>query len=53
VRGTGVLPVTFIDAKGALGALTSKASDYVYSQAQPALWAVYLVQSGRYKDAIE
>jgi tetratricopeptide (TPR) repeat protein len=53
VRGTGVLPKTFSDAKGDLDALTSKAAEYVYSQAQPALWAVYLVDSGRYQEAIE
>jgi tetratricopeptide (TPR) repeat protein len=53
VRGTGVLPKTFFDAKGELDALTSKAAEYVYSQAQPALWAVYLVDSGRYREAIE
>ena len=53
VRGTGVLPNTFSDAKGDLDALTTKAAEYVYSQAQPALWAVSLVDSGRYQEAIE
>jgi tetratricopeptide (TPR) repeat protein len=53
VRSTEVLPKTFFDAKGDLDALTSKAAEYVYSQAQPALWAVYLVDLGRYQEAIE
>jgi len=53
VRGSGVLPKTFSDSKGDLDALTSKAAEYVYSQAQPGLWSAYLVGSGRYREAIE
>jgi tetratricopeptide (TPR) repeat protein len=53
VRGTGVLPKTFFDAKEDLDALTNKAAEYVYSEAQPALWAVSLVDSGRYQEAIQ
>jgi len=47
------LPKTFFDAKEDLDALTSKAAEYVYSEAQPALWAVSLVDSGRYQEAIQ
>jgi tetratricopeptide (TPR) repeat protein len=53
VRGPGVMPMRFSDAKGDLEALTSKAAEYIYSQSQPALWALYLVESGRYQEAIE
>ncbi len=53
VRGSGVMPKTFSDAKGDLDALTNKAAEYVYAQSQPALWAAYLVDSGRDQEAIE
>jgi tetratricopeptide (TPR) repeat protein len=53
VRGSGVMPKTFSDAKGDLDALTNKAAEYVYAQSQPALWANYLVDSGRFQEAIE
>jgi tetratricopeptide (TPR) repeat protein len=47
------MPKTFSDAKGDLDALTNKAAEYVYAQSQPALWAAYLVDSGRDQEAIE
>jgi hypothetical protein len=53
VRGAGVLPKTFSDEKGDLDSLLTKAAEYVYSQSQPALWAAYLVDSGRYQEAID
>jgi tetratricopeptide (TPR) repeat protein len=53
VRGDGLSPRTFTGASDQLGKLTSEASEYVYSQSQPALWAAYLVDSGRYQEAIE
>jgi tetratricopeptide (TPR) repeat protein len=52
VRGPGVMPMTFSDARGDLNVLTSKVAEYIYSQSQPALWALYLVESGRYQEAI-
>jgi tetratricopeptide (TPR) repeat protein len=53
VRGSGVMPTTFSDAMGHLDALTNKAAEYVYAQSQPALWAAYLVDSGRDQEAID
>jgi tetratricopeptide (TPR) repeat protein len=53
VRGDGLLAQTFTGANHQQGQLTSKAAEYVYSQSQPALWGAYLVDSGRYQEAIE
>jgi tetratricopeptide (TPR) repeat protein len=53
VRGDGLLPHTFTGASDQLAKLSTEAAEYVYSQSQPALWAVYLVDSGRYQEAIE
>ncbi len=53
VRGAGLLPKTFSDEKGDLDLLLTKTAEYVYSQSQPALWAAYLVDSGRDQEAIE
>jgi tetratricopeptide (TPR) repeat protein len=53
VRGDGLLARTFTGASDQLGKLTTEAAEYVYSQSQPALWATYLVDSGRYGEAIE
>jgi tetratricopeptide (TPR) repeat protein len=53
VRGDEILPATFRGAGGDLRKATSEASEYVYSQSQPALWAAYLVGSGRNQEAIE
>jgi hypothetical protein len=52
VRGDGLLARTFTGASDQLGKLTTEAAEYVYSQSQPALWATYLVDSGRYGEAI-
>jgi tetratricopeptide (TPR) repeat protein len=53
VRGDGISAQSFTGASDQLGKLTSEAAEYVYSQSQPALWAAYLVDSGRYQEAIE
>jgi tetratricopeptide (TPR) repeat protein len=53
IRGPGIMPMKFSDEKGDLGLLTAKAAEYVYSQSQPALWAIYLVESSRFQEAIE
>ena len=47
VRGTGLLPKTFEGGAGELDALTTKAAEYIYSQSEPALYLVYLVNNGR------
>jgi tetratricopeptide (TPR) repeat protein len=52
VRGDGVSPKTVVGAAGTLDALTTDAADYVYSQAQPAQWALYLVSVERFEEAI-
>jgi tetratricopeptide (TPR) repeat protein len=53
VRGAGVLPHTFTGTSGQLSKLTTEAAEYVYSQSQPGLWTVYLVDLGRYREAID
>jgi tetratricopeptide (TPR) repeat protein len=53
VRGEGLLPQSFTGASEQLDKLTTEAAEYVYARSQPALWAVYLVDSGRYQEAIE
>ncbi len=52
VRGNRVLPKTFTGPEGDLDALTTKAAEYVYGQAQPAAFADYLVNSGRSAEAV-
>jgi tetratricopeptide (TPR) repeat protein len=53
VRGDGLLPQTFSGASDQLAKLTTEAAEYVYAQSQPALWAQYLIDSGRYQEAIQ
>ena len=52
VRGDGVAPKTFAGTSGDLARLTTEAAEYVYAQAEPALWAYYLVGMGRNQEAI-
>jgi tetratricopeptide (TPR) repeat protein len=52
VRGTGILPKTFVDEGRNLEKLETQAGEYVYSRSQPGLWTNYLSNSGRYDDAI-
>jgi tetratricopeptide (TPR) repeat protein len=52
VRGDGVLPRTFIGNATALPALTGEAAEYIYGEAQPYLYATWLVNAGRYEDAV-
>jgi tetratricopeptide (TPR) repeat protein len=42
VRGSGILPKTFIDEARDLDKLLTQAGEYVYGQSQPGLWAAYL-----------
>jgi tetratricopeptide (TPR) repeat protein len=53
VRGDGISAQSFTGASDQLGKLTSEAAEYVYSQSQPALWAAYLDDSGRYQEAVD
>jgi tetratricopeptide (TPR) repeat protein len=52
VRGDGVVPKSFDGAATDLDRLIRQAGEYVYGQTQPALFAVYLLQSGRNDEAI-
>jgi tetratricopeptide (TPR) repeat protein len=53
VRGAGVLPKTFADAKGDLNALVTKAAEYVYGESQPGSFAHYLANDvARYDDTV-
>ncbi len=52
VRGDGVAPKTFAGAAGDLHRLIVLAGEYVYGQTQPALFAVFLLNSGRNEEAI-
>jgi tetratricopeptide (TPR) repeat protein len=52
VRGSGILPRTFVDEARDLDKLSVQAGEYVYGQSQPGLWAAYLANSDRSEDAI-
>jgi tetratricopeptide (TPR) repeat protein len=52
VRGDGVPARTFVEDPEALGKLTAAAAEYVYGQAQPAQWTMYLATAGRNSEAI-
>jgi tetratricopeptide (TPR) repeat protein len=52
VRGDGVAPKTFVGPAGALASLTIQAAEHVYAESQPAVWAYYLQNAGRYEEAI-
>ncbi|HSZ50728.1 MAG TPA: tetratricopeptide repeat protein [Caulobacteraceae bacterium] len=53
IRGDGVAPKTFEGGPGELDKLSTQAAEYVYGQSQPALYAVYLSDSGRDAEAID
>jgi tetratricopeptide (TPR) repeat protein len=52
VRGTGILPKTFIDEARHLDKLLTLAGEYVYGQSQPGLFAAYLANNDRNDEAI-
>ena len=52
VRGKGILPKTFTDDGRHLEKIQTEAAEYVYGQAQPALWASYLNNHGRADEAL-
>jgi tetratricopeptide (TPR) repeat protein len=52
VRGTGILPKTFIDEARHLDRLLTLAGEYVYGQSQPGLFAAYLANNDRNDEAI-
>jgi tetratricopeptide (TPR) repeat protein len=53
IRGNGVPPRTFSAPVADLAKLSVEAAEYIYSMSQPARWATYLNNSGRYAEAIE
>jgi tetratricopeptide (TPR) repeat protein len=52
VRGTGILPKTFVDEARHLDKLLTLAGEYVYGQSQPGLFAAYLANNDRNDEAI-
>jgi tetratricopeptide (TPR) repeat protein len=52
IRGTGIAPKSFNGPVADLDGLTRAAAEYVYSEAEPAQWALYLQQAGRYQEAV-
>lgn len=53
VRGGNVPAKTFKGPVDELAELTTQAAEFVYAQSQPARWSAFLVESGRYKEAVE
>ncbi len=52
VRGAGVMPKRFAGPASSLGALTTRAAEYIFGQSQPYLFALYLWQNDRNAEAI-
>jgi tetratricopeptide (TPR) repeat protein len=52
VRGAGVMPKLFAGPASSLGALTTRAAEYIFGQSQPYLFALYLWQNDRNAEAI-
>ncbi len=52
MRGDGVPPRSFAGGAAELEKLTAQAAEYIYGQAEPALYVTYLYNAGRYADAI-
>jgi tetratricopeptide (TPR) repeat protein len=52
VRGDRILPKTFTEQARNLDKLLTAASEYVFGQSQPGLWAAYLSNNDRTDDAI-
>ena len=52
VRGTGLLPKSFEGGPADLDSLISKAAEYIYSQAEPSLYLVYLANMGRNAEVV-
>ena len=52
VRGEGVPAATFVGGPDDLAKLTIQAAEYAYSRSQPVQYATYLIDTGRYADAV-
>ena len=52
VRGTGILPKTFVGEARHLDKLLTEAGEYAYGQSQPGLFAAYLANNDRNDEAI-
>jgi hypothetical protein len=53
VRGDLVHPQTFVAHVGDLHKLAVDAAQYVYSEAQPALWAIFLSGENRFQESVD
>ena len=51
VRGGGVLPKSFTGDE--LETLTREAAEYIYGRAEPTLYATYLINTGRNREAVD
>ena len=52
IRGDGIASRSFSDAQGQTDKLAIEAAEYIYSRSQPALWAIYLLDSHRSVETI-
>jgi tetratricopeptide (TPR) repeat protein len=52
VRGDGIEPRVFAGPAADLKKLTTTATEYVYAQSQPVLWAIYLEGESRYEEEV-
>jgi len=52
VRGDGIPPNTFVGREDDIDGLAQRAAEYIYGHAQPALYAGYLIGSGRSADCV-
>lgn len=52
VRGEGVPAATFAGGPDDLAKLTVQAAEYVYGRSQPLQYAAYLIDAGRYAEAV-
>ena len=52
IRGSHVTPKSFSGTSTELSMLLNEAAEYVYAQSEPAQWSTYLVNTGRFAEAI-
>jgi tetratricopeptide (TPR) repeat protein len=52
VRGNGVPPMNFEGSPESLNSLTRQAAEYIYGWFEPRLFAIYLIQNNRSKEAL-
>ena len=52
IRGSNVAPKSFSGTTTELSMLLNEAAEYVYAQSEPVQWSTYLVNTGRFEEAI-